>query len=309
MSLKIERIPRTVHYYNVEFSFNDDLHKENHFLELFRMIVKMSHDKEADRYKEIGGRLLFVQDVSFDPASKQVRGKIRAVRGLSPEVLDMSSDVAREVELKENEGFVETTHFILSYKRKRKRMAVEYNHAGAKAHEFESYLRHIGQRVKLQAIVMQRVITDDMLEEVQRRMGRCSELIMEVVRDEVATVKKVDGQLATMLENSRNFLKTDKITIHFGFEIDKQSQSSGVTEFIGNLARAVKHNPLTLKAFSKLRVRAEDSEHRDLMEVFDLIEDKVKSKLRIERKPKSNTLVSTDFYEKVDAEMARLKLI
>lgn len=259
MSLKIERIPRTVHYYNVEFSFNDDLHKEDHFLELFRMIVKMSHDKEADRYKEIGGRLLFVQDVSFDPASKQVRGKIRAVRGLSPEVLDMSSDVAREVELKENEGFVETTHFILSYKRKRKRMAVEYNHAGAKAHEFESYLRHIGQRVKLQAIVMQRVITDDMLEEVQRRMGRCSELIMEVVRDEVATVKKVDGQLATMLENSRNFLKTDKITIHFGFEIDKQSQSSGVTEFIGNLARAVKRNPLTLKAFSKLRVRAEDS--------------------------------------------------
>lgn len=45
------------------------------------------------------------------------------------------------------------------------------------------------------------------------------------------------------------------------------------------------------------------------MEVFDLIEDKAKSKLRIERKPKSNTLVSTDFYEKVDAEMARLKLI
>ncbi|SDY86589.1 hypothetical protein [Hymenobacter psychrophilus] len=311
MSDTIVRVPRTVHYFSIDFSFNDDLKKEDHFLELFRMIVQMSRDKASDRYKEIGGRILFVQDVEFidDGVLKLVKGKVRLVRDLAPELLDMNEDIASEVELKEHQGFVETTHFVLSYKKRVKRLAIEYNEAGAKSHEIEKYWRSVGEKVKLQAISMRRLISDNVLKELQRRIGRASEVIVEAYRDDIEAIKKTNKQLGTALEVTEKFLDSDKVGIHFGFDYKKKESTGAVTNFVNDLAIALGKDPTKINLFKKLQVRGEDTEHNNLLHLFDLLESKESSRLRFERKPKSNTLVTADFYEKTLAEMSRLKLI
>jgi hypothetical protein len=303
-------VPRTIHYYNVDFGFSDDGQKKEHFLKLFKLVVQMSRDRESDRYRDIGGRIIFVQDVAFDGDKKEVHGKIRLVRDLSPEVLNTTTDEAHEIELLDGQGFVETSHFTLSYKRNAKRMAFEYNEAGPKCHEFIRYLEQIGERVKLQAMYCERMVSQDMMAELQRRMGRCAEIIIGVHRNDISVVEKADAQLGEVLRQNANYLETDVVTVNFGYQLTKHTlEQSAPQKFVASLGQLFGRNPTKKSAFKKLVVRAEDTEHNNLMEVFNLLEDKTKSRIRVQRREKSHIVVSADIYEKMSAEMHRLKII
>ena len=310
MSTKIVLVPRTVHYYNIDFGFSDDGSKKEHFLTLFRLIVQMSLDKDTDRYRTIGDRVLFVQDVGFDEVNKEIRGKIRLLRDVSPEVINTATDEAHEIELLENQGFVETSHFVLNYRRGAKRMAFEYNETGPKCHELVGYLELVGQRVKLQSVYCKPMVTQDMMSELQRRMGRCSEIIVGVHRNDISVVEKEDSEFGKVLRQTASFLETDLVTVKFGYEITKHTaEQSAPKRFLVSLRKLIGKSSAQKLPFKKLSVRAEDTEHRNLMEVFDLLENKTKSKIRVERKPKANVIVSTDIYQKMSDEMHRLKLV
>jgi hypothetical protein len=307
---KIILVPRTVHYYNVDFSFSDDGSKKEHFLKLFQLIVQMSLDKDSDRYRAIGDRIIFVQDVKFDDVKKEINGKIRLVRDTAPEILNTATDEAHEIELLESQGFVETSHFTLNYRRNAKRMAFEYNDVGPKCHEFVSYLELVGQRVKLQGMYCERMVTQDVMAELQRRMGRCAEIIVGVHRNDISTIENEDAQLGSVLRQNATYLETDVVTVKFGYELTKHTlQQSAPQRFVASLNQLFGRNPTKKLAFKKLTVRAEDTEHRNLMEVFDLLENKTKSRIRVERKPKAHVIVSADIYEKMSAEMHRLKIV
>jgi hypothetical protein len=312
MSNSIVRLRRTVNYFNITFSFKSDSGNRDQFLELFQMIVQMSQDKEADRYKQINGSLLFVQDVKFFPEEKQVHGKIRAVRGITPEILDTREDAIREIDMKDYEGVVETTHFVLSYKNvesNRLRVAIVYNDAGAKAKDFEAYLRHIGQRVSLLAVDLQPILNQDVLGELQRRMGRCKEVSMQVQRDAISLLKKIDSEMGGAAEAIDEFMRAEIVNLRFQYDFKKLGDSQKAIAFVSRLAIALKKNPTDIKAFKQLEFRAEDTERNGLLQDFNLIEDRTVSTLLLERKLKSNALVDSDVYEKVSAEMQRLKLI
>ena len=240
---------------------------------------------------------------------KRYTEKIRLVRDVSPEVLNTATDEAHEIELLDNQGFVETSHFTLSYKGA-KRMAFEYNEIGPKCHEFVRYLEQIGQRVKLQAMYCERIVSQDIMSELQRRMGRCAEIVVGVHRNDIDAVEKDDAQLGEALRQSASYLETDLVTVTFGYRLTKETlQQSAPQRFVASLGQLFGRNPTKKSKFKKLVVRAEDTEHNNLMEVFNLLEDKTKSRIRVQRKEKAHTVVSADIYEKMSDEMHRLKIV
>lgn len=147
MMNEIERIKRTIHYYDLEFQFLDDFHSEDgdQFREIFKIIVSLAKTRANIRYQIFGEKSIFIQDIKFEPDSKIITGKLRCVRkDILPELMNTKTDEARGIDAKDEEGLVETTHFLIDYSKKRKKLAIEFNQFGAKIVDFINYIQNIG---------------------------------------------------------------------------------------------------------------------------------------------------------------------
>lgn len=123
MALKIELVDRVIHYYELEFDFQESFIPSdgNQFRELFQIIIQIAKTKEEIRYQPFGEKSIFIQDVKIDPVSKTVEGKLRCVRkDLLPEIMNTKTDEAKGIEVEDSEGLVETTHFVIDFSKKKK---------------------------------------------------------------------------------------------------------------------------------------------------------------------------------------------
>ena len=274
------------------------------------MFALLSKSKDECRYQPIGGKLLFVQDVVFVNHEKLIRGKIRAVRTDEvPELLNMDTDTTRDIDRAEKEGIVETVHFVVSYRNRMKRIAIEYSPTGAKAHEFKSYLLLIGEISKLEAVYMERIVNSNVLDEVQRRMGRIGNIHMQVPKDSIGQLAKLEGKVASLFAEAHEYADTDSVTLDLTFNAKRRVQTDKAKEILTTLTKNIKRNELATEAFESLTVRMEDTEHNKAMEVFDLLSDKAKTRITVEKRPSGNGLVSEDIFQKMSREMERLKYL
>lgn len=310
MAITQQTAQRVVHFFNIGFGFKDDRTPNESFRKLFNNITYMSDSKDERRYQPIGGKLLFVQNVRFIEGDKMIRGQIRAVRTDEvPELLNMETDTTREIARAEKEGIVETTHFLISYRNNMKRIAVEYHTAGAKAHELKTYLLAVGEVVGLQSIYMERIVNKNVLDELERRMGRVSHIHVTVPRDNISQVQKLDGQMASLLRDAKDYTDSDSITLDFKFDYRKRPQTEKANDIVHTYVENIKKNELATDAFEAFTVKVEDTEHNNLLQVFDLLADKAKTHIRVNKKPKGAGLDSEHVYQELAKEMRRLKYL
>jgi hypothetical protein len=145
--------------------------------------------------------------------------------------------------------------------------------------------------------------------ELLRRMGRCKEIIIQAHRGNIASIKKIDHELGNVFESADTLMRSETVTVRFQYDFKKLGDSQKALELIKRLSIALKRNPTSIDAFKKLQVKAEDTENKGLLQVFDLIEDKTKSILKFERKLTADAFIDADVYDKISAEMQRLNLI
>ena len=300
---------RTVHYYDITFSFKDDSLPQEHFVELFRQIIKMSQDRAENRYFRSVDKRLFIQGINFVPSEKQIHGKLRAVRlDVSPEILNMATDEARDIDMAEEEGIVETTHFVIDYKKNRRRIAVEYNVTGAKAHELAQYLESVGASAGLQAVVLKPILTEDSLQDFQRRVDALKSLEICVPADSIGQIQKYDPGLASSLAASREFFNCNKLVFRPDFDLTSQSQVNSGLAFVKGIIAQWRRNPLRRKDFETFKVRAKDSDARGTLQIFDLLKDDVKDRISVERRAKSRVLNSVDMFSKIVEAMRKRRI-
>jgi hypothetical protein len=261
---------RVIHFYDINFGFNDDSLPHAHFVELFKQVIEMSKKRDESRYVRSGDKRLFIQDIKFVPNIEQVQGKLRAVRlDVTPEILNMRTDTARDIEMAEEEGIVETTHFVISYKNKRKRLAVEYNAAGAKTHELGRYLENIGVKAGLQSVVITPVLAGDSLTDFLNRVGKMSELEISAPKDSIAQVQKYNKGLASAMEASKDFFKCDTLVLKPQFDIKNKAETGAAKEIVNSIIKAWKSNPLRRSDFKTFKVTGQDSDKNGTLELFD----------------------------------------
>lgn len=310
--IRQEYADRTIHYFDIHLGFNDDTpsRQENYFLELFRQVVRLSQSLDPSRHWLSAGRRYFVKDVHFEPESKQVHGKLCSIRmDLFPELGNVRDDTVREIDADEDEGILETAHFIVTYRNRVKHVALEYNDVGPKAADLRFYLQHIGQAVGLQGVVLNRIISADTLAELERRMGRISELDVRVYQGNVQQVARMNGELASVLSQANELFESEIVTIKPKLDYRKRTATAKAREIIDTIVAAFTRNPLNMDAFEVFRVKAEDRDKNGNLDEFDLLEDKIRSRIKVQKRPRSRVLISTDVFEKMTAELTAKRLL
>jgi hypothetical protein len=308
--IHVAHADRTVHYYDITFGFNNDSLPLEHFVTLFNQIITMSNSRDALRYFRSGDKRLFIQGITFVPSLKQIHGKLRAVRlDIAPEVLNMSTDTARDIEMAEEEGIVETTHFVLDYRRNRRRLAVEYNAAGAKAHEFGGYLQHVGGRAGLQSVLLTPVMTQESLTEFQRRIGLLADIEISVPKDSINNIQRYNPGLASSIQAAKDFFGCDTVIMQPKFDFRNVVETGAAKQLIDSIISAWRRNPLRRKDFETFKVRGQDTDSRGTLQVFDLLRDDVKDRIKVQKRHKSRVLDSIDMFEKMVAAMTQRRLV
>lgn len=311
MSSNITYVAKTIHYYLLDFEFNEGFEADDKdlFREFFLIIKKLVDSKDKKRYVVSGGKILIIQDINFKSTEKILRGKLLSARlDMFPQLLDLSTDQMEGLDVKETQGIVETTHFLIDYSSiKNKKLGIESNMFGARITDFAYYLEQLGSMTSSLKKLGFNVYAKDELKKFQQRIDRCSEFHIRVHRDFLSKIKQVDGGLATKMNLIQKQFQTEQIELKLKFDYKKRVHTKEMTNFAQKLiGKLIKKKEYTM-LFNKLSVKAEDKENDNLLGVFDLLVDKVSSTIRVQREPKHRIIVSIDMFKKMSDEMIKFR--
>ena len=136
---KIVKVKRVINYYQLDFRFID----KYTFQDLFNTITVLGKTRAKIRYQRFGDKFVFIQGIQNE--NKFLKAKMRCVRkDLLPELMNTNTDETKGIDAKEEEGLVETTHFIIDYRRDKIILGIEYNHYGSKITDLVNYIQRIG---------------------------------------------------------------------------------------------------------------------------------------------------------------------
>jgi broad specificity polyphosphatase/5'/3'-nucleotidase SurE len=156
---------------------------------------------------------------------------------------------------------------------------------------------------------MERIVNNNIIAEVERRMGRIGQIHMRVPKDNLGELKKLEGNVASLFQQAHEFADTDAISLDLQFNAKRRAQTEKAEEILRTLTKNIRRNELAAEAFESLTVRMEDTEHNNAMEVFDLLSDKAKIRITVNKKPNGSGLDSEDLFQKIANEMHRLKYL
>lgn len=308
---EIKKVKRMIHYYELMFDFSDDFDAPpdndqcRHF---FALIKKMATTRSKARYQAFGEKALFLQDVTIKPAEKLITGKMRCIRkDLLPEIMDTNTDEARGIETKEQEGLVETTHFIIDFSKQKKRLAIEYNQFGARIVDFVFYLEKIGEHKKATKRVGFVPLVKDELKGIKERINRCSQFVVKVHKDRIAEIESMDNDLYSALIAAEEHFDSEYVQLTIKFDYKKRTDTKKVGSIIKNLIDSIIKDKNAIDVFNTLEVKAEDSAKNNKLQVFDLLIDKIKDELLVERKPLYRIVVSNDILPKMQEKLQALR--
>lgn len=302
-----KKLKRTIFFYELEFSFVDSFTATNEYPieSLFNTISSLVRTKASIRYQNYGEKSIFMQDVKHQNDTKKITGKLRAIRkDMLPELMNTNTDISREIDAKEDEGLVETTHFVINLASSKTVMAIEYNQFGAKIQDFTNYTQTLGINKGILKQVKFIPIVSDTLDKLKDRINRCSELNVRVERNNIPKIKTLDENLYSALKAAQDHFKNDYVTLILKFNYKSRPTTSTVNNTIFNLVKKFKKNKEKTDLFDHLIIKAEDSERNNKLEVFDLLMNKVKSDIHVERKIRSRVIISNDILIKMSNELS-----
>lgn len=119
----------------------------------------------------------------------------------------------------------------------------------------------------------------------------------------------MDKALASCLSAVSKLYNSDYITLSLKYEWRRNSNSEMARNSIINLADSLIKDGTKTDKFYKLVVLAEDSNFNDRIKPFDLLIDRVKSEVKVERKPRHKAIVPSDIFEKMRSELYKKHIL
>jgi hypothetical protein len=307
--MNVSKIEKLTYYYELKVDFAPGFtSNRNLFPELFARITACVNAKEAVRYVQVGDKLIFINEIAFNGATRVIKGKLLSIRmDLFPELHNTASDITRAIEAEDEDGIVETTHFVIDYSRKNKKfLSLEWSHSGAKYWDFVAYLHELGSKKGWTTNVYVIPYIRDSLKETKARINNASEIVMKVSKSNIDGLKKIDSGLFSSMTAIRNHFDQDYIEMRLKF--DYKSVNAGTnSKRIQSIINKLITNKKNLDVFDSLKVSAEDSERQNRLSIFDLLVDKFKSVMKVERRHKSRTILSSDMFSQMEEELIKNK--
>ena len=308
MAIKPEMTRRSLYYYELDFSAYKNFEGvEHNYLQCLQHVNKLVSDKNKSRYLKRENDTLFFGQLDFIPDKKYIKGKLFKVRNdIFPQLINMTNEDISDLIIDEEQGVLETTHFLIDYRRKNKaQIALEYNHYGARITEFVKYLSYLGRQTKTIKRVDMTPLVRDRLESIATRVNRVSKFTVKVHKDNINRIQEIDEGLGTTFYHAQNYSNSDYVTLGLKLDYKEKTDTSTIRESLMNWVRKFISSPEEVENFEQFRIEAEDEENNNKLEVFDLLIDKEQSKISTEKKSSSRTIISDIFFPKIIEEYER----
>ena len=309
---RIQTVKRLVHYYNLLVGYAPNYQLKNvsePFHDVFEAILKEINNDGVFRYMPYADKTFVIPEISINQHTGFIQGKLFAIRGEDfPEVYNLTTALTRDFDAADNEGLVETSHFVINYKKLHPTVAFEYNQYGAKITDLARYLGNIAQQRGIANGIIHQHIVRDQLSTFIDRMGRYSKLEVKVHRDQVDRLRNIEGGLATVFEQTFEEFEGEYADFEIKFDLKSSSPASKASGLVKRLIGQLLRNPQNAGVFNILSVTAEDKDINNRLQAFDLLVDKVKSELIVQKKSRSRTILSGDILHQMHNEMIRLDI-
>lgn len=295
---------RTLFYYDLRFNpFKKFEGVHDHYIHCLKAIKKFLDDKDDIRIQRRKGTRIFLKDLIIE--DDFIKGKLYKVRDdIFPEVYDFSDEKIRDFEIGDERGLVEATHFVIAKKSSTEaQIIVEYNHYGARTSDIIWYLSKLAKETKIiKGIIPLPIVRDD-LDSLKSKIAGIKDFIIRVKKDNISRVNDEDAGLATSLAHAQEYSESELVEIKMTFKYKEVEldESPARKNLFGWLDR-FKSKPTTKELFESFQINAENSENDDQMEAFNLLLDKERSVLSVDKKKRSRIIISDSFYPQIVKE-------
>ncbi len=302
MSEKITTTTRTINYFEIEYQLNENKTIKDYF-SIFDLITERNNTKDKSRILKNGNKNLNLFVSYTDPNKKIAFGKIVDIRmDAFPELIKTSDDKVRDIDADEDEGILESSHFVLSVKGKRLILSLEHNQYGPRISDFyfiaNTYL--LSNNILKSHII--NPLTNDTKINYAERIDRVSFLIAKVHKDSIQRIEKVDKGLFSAISTASDVAESEYVSIKYNVGKKQIEASSKLRELILKITTFFSNNKNSNLDFDTLQIRAIDKENEMKMKDFDLLNIWIKSQIRVEKKPKSRVVLTTDIHEKMKSD-------
>lgn len=300
-----KKVKRTINYFNIVPLFNDGQQLSD-FIDLFSEINNLSNTKDKDRFVINKEKRLYITNLSFNENQKRISGKVLNIRMDSfPELMNTSDDKIRDIEATDDEGIIETAHFILSYLNDSLVLSFEFNQFGPRISDFIYYLESISYRFDVLAKIEYQPFVRDELDSYKKRINRVSSVIAKVHKDDVKRINEFDSELFDAFETAERISDAEYVTLQLNYDYRQLSDTPKIKDKIFNIIDSVRRDKSLLNVFSSLKVKAEDEQTANRIKDFDLLNIWVKSRINVEKKEKSRVIISSDILLKMNQELTK----
>ena len=303
--------PRLIHFYDFTIPTTDLYSSEQAIKEVFQLLIRLNEEKSQDRFLKGFGFSTCTRNILFRTSQKIIEGKLLRVRtDVFPELINTVDDVIRDIEASEDDGIVEVTHFLINYTKPSSIIiAFEFNQYGAKVNDFKWYFNHFLKSIGVSQEATTSPIVQDNLQSYITRINRCSLLKAKVHKDNLHRVNEVSDDLFTAFDAALSIGESEYAEITIKFDYRTLPNTPGITQKVQGWIRKFISNKKYVEIFEELSVKAEDAENSYKIELFDLISNKIKSSVNVQKRPKSRSVISADMFEKLEREMIKHRLI
>ncbi|MDX9883170.1 MAG: hypothetical protein RBS73_14000 [Prolixibacteraceae bacterium] len=303
--MKIAYANRKINYFELSPTYIQGSNMED-FISVFSLIKELQNSKNPERFFYNGEKTLYMTDIKFDDEHKQIRGKLLNIRmDIFPELIDTISNVVRDIEAAESEGVVETSHFVLSYKKDSLLLSFEFNQYGPRISDFTGFLSNKAQKLNAFEKLDYNPYSRDDLPKYKRRINRISTLIAKVHKDNYKRINDFDRELFDAFDTANKISESEYVTLDFKYGYHELKGSMKIRGKIMNIIDRLISDKTATNVFDTLKVKAEDEDHNNRIKEFDLLNIWVKSELKVEKKTKSRAIVSADIFQKMQDELQK----
>lgn len=102
-----------------------------------------------------------------------------------PEIFKTTNNSSRDIDHDIDEGLIESTHFILSYKNGNYNLAFEFNQYGARFSDFVYYVSTLGFKLKiLEELNTMNIVTEN-IEQRKSKIGPIGSVLVKVHKSKI----------------------------------------------------------------------------------------------------------------------------
>jgi hypothetical protein len=306
---RLKTIKRLVHYYEVLAGYKSGFrptHTKYPFIDLLQKIITDINNGDIDQHA-FSDKTFLIPHLEYNKDNDIYQGKLYTVRSEDfPQLINVNTKVIRDIEAAVDDGIVETSHFLIYCKKNYPQVAYEYNQHGGRINDLLRCLSNSGTKHDITIGMTNQKIVSENLDSFIKRMGKLSRMTVKVHRSNLSIVENVSPKLASGLNGIIEEFEGEYGEINVKFSYDEVSRNSGTFGMIKDVIGEFIKNPLRQKAFDKFIVDAEDIENQNRLHAFDLLLERVRSELKVERKEKSRIINSDNTFKLMNEEFKKL---